>query len=276
MRRTTSSSRATSSRATSSRATSSRATGASPPGPLLVFVGPSLPSAEAQRLAPRARICPPIAVGELLSLARGRRRPGCVAILDGYFERMAAVWHKEILVALERGIAVYGAASMGALRAAELGPWGMIGVGEIHRAFAAGELEADDEVAVAHLTAEHDHRPISDALVNLRDGLARAAAARVVSAKLAAQLVLLARARPYRERSWRQLTEDAAAAGLPPRPLAALAAWVARVRPDRKGDDARLLLRQLTRRGWQRPGELRVPRTWALVQLEDLLATSAG
>ena len=38
-----------------------------------------------------------------------------IAIIDGYFERMAAVWHKEILVALERGIAVWGAASMGAL-----------------------------------------------------------------------------------------------------------------------------------------------------------------
>lgn len=263
-------------RATTSTTSTARAAGSSSPGQLLVFVGPSLPSAEAQRLAPRARICPPIAVGELLSLARGRRRPGCVAILDGYFERMAAVWHKEILVALERGIAVYGAASMGALRAAELGPWGMIGVGEVHRAFASGELEADDEVAVAHLAAEHDHRPISDALVNLRDGLARAAAERVVSAKLAAQLVALARARPYRERSWRQLTEDAAAAGLPRRPLGALAAWVARVRPDRKGDDARLLLRQLARRGWRPPGALDVPRTWALVQLENILSAPAG
>ena len=81
-----------------------------------------------------------------------------IAIIDGYFERMAAVWHKEILLALERGIAVWGAASMGALRAAELAPFGMIGVGAIYRAFARGALDADDEVAVAHLPAEHGYR----------------------------------------------------------------------------------------------------------------------
>src|SRR6185503_3993378 len=97
-----------------------------------------------------------------------------IALIDGYFERMAAVWHKEILLALERGIAVWGAASMGALRAAELAPFGMVGVGTIYRAFARGDLVADDEVAVAHLPAEQGYRSISDALVNLRDGIARA------------------------------------------------------------------------------------------------------
>ena len=85
---------------------------------------------------------------------------------------MAAVWHKEILLALERGIEVWGAASMGALRAAELAPFGMRGVGAIYRAFARGALVADDEVAVAHLPAAQGYRAVSDALVNLRDGLA--------------------------------------------------------------------------------------------------------
>jgi hypothetical protein len=189
---------------------------------------------------------------------------------------MAAVWHKEILVAIDRGIAVWGGASMGALRAAELGPWGMIGVGEIHRAFAVGELEADDEVAVAHLSAEHDHRPISDALVNLRDGLARAVLNGILSARLSARLVLLARARPYRERSWRQLIDDGGAAGLPAAALQKLARWVERVRPDRKGDDARLLLRRLAAEGWSKPAPIEVPRTWALVQLERLLDERAA
>jgi hypothetical protein len=212
-------------------------------GELLVFVGPSLPRAEAQRLAPAAQLRPPIAVGELLAIARARRRPGCVAIIDGYFERMAAVWHKEILVAMDRGVAVWGAASMGALRAAELQRWGMIGVGSIYRQFASGQLDADDEVAVAHLSAEQDFRPISDALVNLRAGLRAAAKAGVVSERAAATLLGLARRRPYRERSWRQLYEDGTAAGV----------------------------RQLTRAGWRRPSPVRVPQTWALRQLIRLI-----
>ena len=236
----------------------------------VVFVGPTLARTAIEKRLPDAIIRPPVAVGDVLALTRDRRLAR-IAIIDGYFERMAAVWHKEILVAIHRGIAVWGGASMGALRAAELGPWGMVGAGEIHRAFAAGELEADDEVAVAHLSAEHDHRPVSDALVNLRDGLARAAHDGAISAALAARLAVLARARPYRERSWRQLNEDGAAAGLPSAALTRLARWAERTRPDRKGDDARLLLRRLAVEGWTKPAPVGVPRTWALVQLEHLL-----
>jgi hypothetical protein len=220
----------------------------------IIFAGPTL-------TIPGAR--PPVAVGDVLAATR-ERGVKRIAIIDGYFERMAAVWHKEILIALERGIAVYGAASMGALRAAELAPFGMIGVGAIYRDFKAGRLVADDEVAVAHLPAEAGYRAVSDALVNLRHGLAAAARARVISAATAKALVELARARFYRERSWPQLVADGTAAKLPARELAALAAWP---KPDRKADDARLLLRRLARDPIHRPAKLRVPRTWAFRQL---------
>jgi hypothetical protein len=134
---------------------------------------------------------------------------------------------------------------MGALRAAELAPLGMLGVGAVYRAFARAELTDDDEVAVAHGPAEYGWPRFSEAMVNLRDGLARAAAARVIGPRVAARLVALAKARFWRERGWPTLLEDAAAAGLAPRPLAALDAWVRRVRPDRKAADARLLLARL-------------------------------
>jgi len=230
----------------------------------LVFVGPTLPADEARACLPGATILPPVAVGELLALVkrRGLRR---IAIIDGYFERMAAVWHKEILVALERGIAVWGAASMGALRAAELAPFGMIGVGAIYRAFARGELVADDEVAVAHLPGELGYRCVSDALVNLRDGIARAP---MLTAPTREKLVELARARFYRERSWDRLIADARAAGVSKKQLDGLAAWP---KPDRKAEDARLLLKRLARDRSARPKSIRVPRTWALRQLQGLL-----
>src|SRR5688572_32760283 len=48
------------------------------------------------------------------------------------------------------GVRVFGAASMGALRAAELQPFGMIGVGQVFQAYRRGHLTDDDEVAVAH------------------------------------------------------------------------------------------------------------------------------
>jgi hypothetical protein len=245
---------------------------ARPPGATVVFVGPTLAAGEVRARLPGAEVRPPVAVGEVLALVRRRRGPRIarIAIIDGYFERMAAVWHKELLVAIERGIEVWGAASMGALRAAELAPFGMRGVGAIYRGFARGTLTADDEVAVAHLPAEYGYRATSDALVNLRDGLARAP---MLGARTRAALVELARGRFYRTRSWAQLIEDARAAGLPRRALDGLAAWP---KPDRKAADARLLLRRLRASPPARPAALRVPRTWALRQLEAWLETGRG
>ena len=59
---------------------------------------------------------------------------------------------QEILYAMSAGAEVAGAASVGALRAAELSPFGMIGIGSIYRPFAAGHWTDDDEVAVMHAT----------------------------------------------------------------------------------------------------------------------------
>lgn len=236
---------------------------------MIVFVGPTLPEAEASRLLPGAVIAPPVAFGDVLRLAQRRKRPKRIAIIDGYFERMAAVWHKEIVFALERGIEVWGAASMGALRAAELAAVGMIGVGSIYRAFARGALVADDEVAVAHLPAAQGYRAVSDALVNLREGIANAPG---LTARTRAALVELARARFYRERTWATLIADGRAAGLPATQLDRLAAFP---KPDRKAADARQLLRRLARTPYAKPAPIRTPRTWAFGRLVEIVGARA-
>jgi hypothetical protein len=230
----------------------------------VVFVGPTLPTAEVLALLPDATIAPPVSFGDVLRLAQGKRIRR-IAIIDGYFERMAAVWHKEIVFALERGIEVWGAASMGALRAAELRSVGMIGVGAIYRAFARGELTADDEVAVAHLPAEHGYRAVSDALVNLREGIANAPG---LTVRTRATLLELARTRFYRERSWAMLIADAREAGVPAKQLDRLAA---QPKPDRKAADARMLLRKLARTPLRRPAAITTPRTWAFERLVEIV-----
>ena len=236
----------------------------------LVYVGPTLPAAEVAARLPGATVLPPVAVGDVLGLVR-RRGIRRIAIVDGYFERMAAVWHKELLLALERGIAVYGAASMGALRAAELAPFGMIGVGRIFAAYRRGELVADDEVAVAHLPAEYGFRATSDALVDVRFTLAAAVRAGAIAARTRDRLIELGRARFYRERTWDTLLADGRAAGLPARQLAALAGWPRR---SQKAADARALLARLAREPRPPRGRpLEVPRTWALRQLERMISS---
>jgi hypothetical protein len=240
-----------------------------------VFLGPTLPIAAAAALCDAAFL-PPVAVFDLHRLVRAlpKRRPARIAIIDGYFERMAAVWHKEILDALERGIEVWGAASMGALRAAELAPFGMVGVGRVFADLRRGRLGADDEFAVLHGPAESGYVAMSDAMVNLRAGLAAARSRGVIAPAHEAALVELGRARFYRERSWAQLIDDGRAAGLPRGRLDALQRHVAAHPIDVKAADARALLRRLARTppAARRPPGWRMSRTWfwhRFVELAD-------
>lgn len=111
-----------------------------------VFVGPSLgqdrPTSPGIDVDYRA----PASQGDFIAAAV--ELPKAMVLIDGYFEHVPAVHHKEILWALDQGIPVYGASSIGALRAAELSRFGMIGVGKIYQSFESGELERDDEVAL--------------------------------------------------------------------------------------------------------------------------------
>jgi hypothetical protein len=111
----------------------------------VVFCGPTLSQRDRAAYA-EFDFQPPVRQGELFLVTRSR--PRVIGIIDGYFDGQPAVWHKEILWALSQGIAVFGASSMGALRAAELHPFGVRGVGAIFEAYRDGALTDDDEVAL--------------------------------------------------------------------------------------------------------------------------------
>jgi hypothetical protein len=209
---------------------------------VFVFLGPSLPVAEARRILDAVYL-PPVSMGDVYRLMA--RAPRVIAIIDGLFEQTPAVWHKEILFALSRGVRVLGASSMGALRAAELAAFGMEGVGEVFEAFHRGELEDDDEVAVAHAPAADGYRSLSDAMVNLRAGLREAREAGRISAASHDRLLAAGKAIYYPERSWPQLFSAAAGLGIADAELAALRAQIAQRRPEVKRADAIRLLEQL-------------------------------
>ena len=123
---------------------------------LLVHVGPTLPTAEVRRIAPEAEVHPPVEGG---MLGRTQPRAGDVIVLiDGYYRDRPSVRHKEIMHLIDNGVTVVGAASMGALRAAELDSHGMVGIGRIYQMYKTGEIDGDDEVAIKHRTAEYDYR----------------------------------------------------------------------------------------------------------------------
>lgn len=187
-----------------------------------VFLGPSLPLDDARAILD-ATYLPPVQQGDLLRLLE--RKPRHIGIIDGYFETVPAVWHKEILLALSEGVHVFGAASMGALRAAELQSFGMIGVGRIFQWFSDEIIVADDEVAVRHGPAELGYLPLNQSLVDIRDGCASAIEEGIIGTRLAENIISVAQALPFWERNC-----DTIAAAVPcaePSESREIAAWLA-------------------------------------------------
>lgn len=209
----------------------------------IVFVGPSLDASTARTLLPEATLLPPCALGDVYAAAR--HAPPAIVIIDGYFDRVPAVWHKEILWALSRGVPVYGASSMGALRAAELDVFGMTGIGEVYEAFATGLLEDDDEVALLHAPAEAGYACASEAMVNVRATVAAAREAGVIDAALHDLLVAHAKAAYYAEREYDRLLAVVREAGADAAACESFVAWLPSGRRDVKRDDAIRVLTQV-------------------------------
>jgi hypothetical protein len=209
---------------------------------IIVFTGPTL-GVEDARVELDAVFLPPVSQGDVYRACS--HRPRAIAIIDGYFERVPAVWHKEILWAMSRGIHVFGSSSMGALRAAELHTFGMVGVGRVFEAYRDGLLDDDDEVAVAHGPAEAGWRASSDAMVNIRATFERAMAAGILRAATHDALVKIAKDLYYPDRVYPTILAAALEQGLPAGQIAALSAFLPTGRINRKRDDALLLLRAL-------------------------------
>jgi hypothetical protein len=143
---------------------------------ILCYLGPSLPLAKAREILPDAIYRPPAKQGDIVSDAVNFS-PTRILLIDGVFRENLSPWHKELCYALQYpGVkAVYGAASMGALRAAELDYLGMIGIGKIYEWYRDGVTEDDSEVALSF--AERDgpagrlYYPLTVPLVDIRAGV---------------------------------------------------------------------------------------------------------
>ncbi|MCA1441453.1 TfuA-like protein [Ensifer sp. IC4062] len=199
----------------------------------IVFVGPTVPDAR-ERAGAAFMVRPPAMQGDILRAARAGATT--IGLVDGNFEHVAPVWHKEILFALSQGVHVFGAASMGALRAAECAPFGMVGIGEIYRQYAAGELADDSDVALLHTPAELGHAPLTVPLVNVRATVARLEHAGLITAADAARIEAAAGQIFYKRRTWAMIVAaaDLRADG----DRAALAARLQREMVDQKRADA--------------------------------------
>ncbi len=173
---------------------------------VVVFAGPSIADVEPAAFS-GVDLRPPAACGDILGAARGGATT--IGLIDGLFGSVAAVWHKEILFALDIGVRVIGAASMGALRAAECNRFGMIGVGRIYDEYASARRWSDADVAVLHAPAELGWQPLSEPLVDIDATVDHLSERDLLSGGEASSLRAAARRLHYRARIWSEVIDRA-------------------------------------------------------------------
>ncbi|HVY21403.1 MAG TPA: TfuA-like protein [Bauldia sp.] len=199
----------------------------------VVFAGPSLPDAADH--ARTAIVRGPAALGDVAKAAV--EGAAVIGIVDGYFENIASVWHKEILYALSQGVHVVGAASMGALRAAECAAYGMVGIGAVYAAYADSTIVDDDAVGQVHGPAELDYIALTEPLVNMRATLADLRTARAITGAEHEALAAAADTLFFKQRTWANLL-----ATVPTPRRAEIAKLAAVHRRDLKREDALALI----------------------------------
>jgi hypothetical protein len=196
---------------------------------VVVYLGPTL-SRERARSILDVECLPPIRRGDLQMLDPSVRTIG---IVDGEFYQNLAVSPKEILPLIKRGIRVYGASSMGALRAAELHTFGMVGIGRIFEAYRDEQVYADDEVALAYDPVSY--RSTSEPFINIRFSLDRAVERNLVGRARADETLEQFRRLWFPDRSYALLEKF----------CPELKPYMAEIRRDQKAEDALLLLRTI-------------------------------
>lgn len=163
----------------------------------VLFAGPSLGQGQPDLNGIELRA--PASQGDVLRAVMDGAT--AIGLVDGLFEAVASVWHKELLYALSEGVRVYGAASMGALRAAECAAFGMVPIGVIAAAYCRGDIDDDAAVAQLHAPAQLGHRALTEALVESLFHVERLAKEGMLSGAEAVHLATSASALHFKDRT---------------------------------------------------------------------------
>jgi hypothetical protein len=227
---------------------------------VIVFAGPSIHGIPSQFLD-GFTVFPPAACGDLARSVRDGAT--AIALIDGLFETTASVWHKELLWALSKGVRLFGSSSMGALRAAEMWPFGMTGFGLVYRLYRRGSIIDDDEVAILHGPLEAGCIPLTEAMVNIRVTLRSARQLGMITADAEREISRVAKSLYYKDRTLDRILKLSRDQLALKEHISELHRKLDRIRRDVKRDDAILLLsrlRDLPKNGPAR-SQIEFPRT---------------
>ncbi|HEY0478883.1 MAG TPA: TfuA-like protein [Kofleriaceae bacterium] len=201
----------------------------------VIFVGPSLPGS--RPVSPGLAYAPPARRGELAAAAQSG--VAVIGLVDGLFYQDLAVTPREVRDAAAAGARLFGAASMGALRACDC-PDAMTGVGTVYQAFRDGSLTGEDEVAGTF--AADSYATLAFPLVQVRRAVALARRRHHVPASAASGFLARVSGMSFEQRTLPVLVELAAEllAG------ADIASLLRDPEADVKAQDARALVARVT------------------------------
>ena len=171
---------------------------------IAIFVGPTFPFGQINEyLHIPATIFPPIKRGHIEMLAADHE---VIVIIDGVFHSTLSVSAREILLALKEKT-IYGCSSMGALRAAELDKFGMIGVGEVYKMYSDRRIVSDGEVALLFDPVTYENMTVP--LVNVRFALTQAVKNEVINQTTRDYLLTIASKIHYTELDYLSVIKNA-------------------------------------------------------------------
>jgi len=170
---------------------------------ILIYGGLSLPFDEAREILDSSE---DIEVIYKRPIKRGdlghdiKENPDIIGIIDGVFHQNSAVGHREILDVMKRGVKVFGASSMGALRASELDSLGMVGIGYCYNQYASGAIDSDDDVAV--MLDSESLEALSVPLISMNYVFTQAVSEGIITENEKDELVQIAKSTFYPKRNY--------------------------------------------------------------------------
>ena len=209
---------------------------------VIIYAGLSIPFDEAKEILDSSENVEviykrPIQRGDLGQALK--EHPDIIGIIDGVFHQNSAVGHKEILNAMKSGIRVFGASSMGALRASELDTLGMTGIGYVYGQYSSGEVDSDDDVAV--MLDSETLEALSEPLINMKYVFTNAVAEGIITDYEKDELLSIAKKTFYPKRNYAQTL---AQSSLDSETKGKLIDFI-RTSPDIKKEDAKELLKHI-------------------------------
>lgn len=169
----------------------------------IVFLGPSLKLEKAKNII-NADFRPPAKKGDFikLSLFADNRK---VVLIDGVFLQDYPPTPIEVFQVIRKtNFKVYGASSIGALRAVELEKFGMEGIGKIFEFYKKDIINSDDEIAV---TFDSDYNLLSEAMIDIRYNIFLAWKRQIIDKETKQIMVKLAKSIYFPFRSYDNIIE---------------------------------------------------------------------